>query len=74
MDGRTMRLSDFRDRALLVVKPAGKCGFTQQFAGLEELYRSCKDRGFEMLGFSCNQLGGQEPGTGADMDSFCKKN
>jgi glutathione peroxidase len=71
IDGRTQPLSEYRGRALLIVNVASKCGYTSQYAGLEKLYREFKDRGFAVLGFPCNQFGGQEPGTETDIAAFC---
>ncbi len=56
---------------LLIVNVASRCSFTPQYAGLEELYQRYKDRGFEVLGFPCNQFGGQEPGEEATIREFC---
>jgi glutathione peroxidase len=56
------------------VNTASKCGFTPQYAGLEQLYRAYKDRGFEVLGFPCNQFGGQESGPEAEIGAFCQQN
>ena len=58
-------------QVLLVVNTASKCGFTPQYAGLEELYAAHKDEGFVVLGFPCNQFGGQEPGSSAQIAAFC---
>jgi glutathione peroxidase len=66
-------LADFRGKVLLIVNTASKCGLTPQYAGLEVLYRAYKERGFEVLGFPCNQFGSQEPGTEAEIGAFCKK-
>jgi glutathione peroxidase len=74
LDGRTVSLDEFRGRVLLVVNTASKCGFTPQYAGLEELYRAGKERGFAVLGFPCNQFGAQEPGGAAEIGAFCEKN
>lgn len=74
LDGRTISLGAFRGRVLLIVNTASKCGFTPQYAGLEELYCACKERGFAVLGFPCNQFGAQEPGDAAEIGSFCEKN
>ena len=71
IDGEPRSLGDYRGKVLLVVNVASKCGLTPQYEGLEELYRANKDRGLEVLGFPCNQFGGQEPGTEADIKSFC---
>jgi glutathione peroxidase len=73
-DGRPVSLAEFRGEVLLIVNTASKCGFTPQYAGLEELYRACKKRGFEVLGFPCNQFGAQEPGAEAEIGAFCEKN
>ncbi len=59
---------------LLIVNTASLCGFTPQYAGLEALYRTYRDRGLEVLGFPCNQFGAQEPGTEAEIGAFCEKN
>jgi glutathione peroxidase len=70
--GRPRAISDYRDKVLLIVNTASKCGFTPQYAGLEELYRDLGPRGFAVLGFPCNQFGAQEPGDAAEIASFCK--
>ena len=57
LDGSSVRLEEFKGRVLLIVNTASKCGFTPQYAGLEQLYRTYKDRGFAVLGFPCNQFG-----------------
>jgi glutathione peroxidase len=59
---------------LLIVNTASHCGFTRQYAGLEVLYRTYRERGFAVLGFPCNQFGAQEPGTDAEIGVFCEKN
>jgi glutathione peroxidase len=74
LDGRTIDLSEFRGRVLLIVNTASKCVFTPQYAGLEQLYQAYKDRGFTVLGFPCNQFGAQEPGSEAEIGSFCEHN
>jgi glutathione peroxidase len=74
LDGRTIAFDEFRGQVLLIVNTASKCGFTPQYAQLEELYRSYKDRGFVVLGFPCNQFGQQEPGTAEEIASFCERN
>jgi glutathione peroxidase len=71
LDGRETPLAEWRGKVLLVVNVASKCGFTPQYAGLETLYRTYKDRGFAVLGFPCNQFGAQEPGDAAEIASFC---
>ena len=65
-------LSAYKSNVVLVVNVASKCGFTPQYAGLEELYKKFKDKSFTIVGFPCNQFGFQEPGTDADIQSFCK--
>ena len=72
LDGRAMGLEQFRGRVLLIVNTASQCGFTPQYAGLEKLYRTFKERGFAVLGFPCNQFGGQEPGSAAEIEAFCE--
>ena len=72
LDGAPRRLSDFAGQALLVVNVASRCGFTPQYAGLEALHRRFAARGFSVLGFPCNQFGGQEPGTEAEIGGFCE--
>ena len=71
IDGSPVDLSLYNGKVLLIVNVASKCGFTPQYAGLESLYEKFKDRGFAVLGFPCNQFGGQEPGTSAEILSFC---
>jgi glutathione peroxidase len=72
--GKPIALSDYSGKVLLVVNTASKCGFTPQYEGLEALYRKYHERGFEVLGFPCNQFDEQEPGTNAEIGSFCQKN
>ena len=72
--GQSFPLAEFRGRVLLIVNTASQCGFTPQYAGLEELYRQYKDRGLVVLGFPCNQFGSQEPGAEAEIGAFCEKN
>jgi glutathione peroxidase len=71
IDGTPTTLAPYRGKVLLVVNVASKCGFTPQYAGLEELYRTYKDRGLVVLGFPCNQFMWQEPGDANDIKSFC---
>jgi glutathione peroxidase len=73
-DGGQVSLSDYKGRALLIVNVASKCGLTPQYEGLEALYRDTKDSGLEVLGFPCNQFGGQEPGTAEEIQGFCTTN
>ena len=72
IDGATTTLEAFDGKVLLIVNTASQCGFTPQFAELEELYRRYRDRGFAVLGFPCNQFGGQDPGTNDEIASFCQ--
>jgi glutathione peroxidase len=71
IDGRTQSLSEYRGQTLLIVNVASQCGYTPQYAGLEQLYREFKHRGFAVLGFPCNQFGRQEPGSEPDIVAFC---
>jgi glutathione peroxidase len=71
IQGADQSLSQYRGRVLLVVNVASKCGFTSQYAGLEELYRSLRDDGLTVLGFPCDQFGHQEPGDEAEIRNFC---
>ncbi|MGA3344546.1 MAG: glutathione peroxidase [Terracidiphilus sp.] len=73
-DGRPVSLAEFRGQVLLIVNTASKCGNTPQYAGLEKLYRDYKERGLTVLGFPCNQFGAQEPGSAAEIASFCERN
>ena len=70
-DGSTADLSAYAGKVLLIVNTASKCGFTPQYAGLEALHRELGGRGFEVLGFPCNQFGAQEPGDAAEIANFC---
>jgi glutathione peroxidase len=71
-DGAVVPLRDYAGKVLLIVNVASKCGLTPQYEGLEARYRQDKDRGLEILGFPCNQFMGQEPGTDAEIQEFCK--
>jgi glutathione peroxidase len=70
-DGGTQNLRDFAGQVLLIVNVASKCGLTPQYEGLEALHRDTEDRGLQILGFPCNQFGGQEPGSDAEIQEFC---
>ena len=72
IDGADVSLDRFRGQALLIVNTASKCGFTGQYDGLEKLHRTFADRPFEVLGFPCNQFGGQEPGDEEQIQQFCR--
>lgn len=73
-NGDRLSLADKAGKVLLVVNTASKCGFTPQYAGLEALWRKYADRGFEVIGFPCNQFGAQEPGSADEIASFCSAN
>ena len=74
IDGRPVRLADYRGRVLLIVHTASACGFTPQFAGLEALWNGYRERGLVVLGFPSNQFGHQDPGSNEEIASFCQKN
>ncbi len=74
LDGKEKSLADFRGKVVLVVNTASKCGFTPQYEVLETLYKDLHAKGFEILGFPCNQFGGQEPGSEEDISQFCTLN
>ena len=71
IDGKDTTLAAYKGKAVLVVNVASKCGYTKQYAGLETMYKKYKDQGFAVLGFPCNQFGGQEPGTNEQIKEFC---
>ncbi len=71
IDGKTVKLSDYNGKVLLIVNVASYCGFTKQYAGLEAIYNKYKNQGFEILAFPCNQFGNQEPGTNEEIKNFC---
>jgi len=70
--GEDVSLKQFEGRVLLIVNTASKCGFTPQYRGLEALHRELSPRGFAVLGFPCNQFGGQEPGDAREIEEFCE--
>ncbi len=72
--GKAVRLSDHAGRVLLIVNTASACGFTPQFAGLETLWATYRDRGLVVLGFPSNEFGGQDPGSNDQIASFCQLN
>jgi glutathione peroxidase len=74
IDGEETTLAEYKGKALMVVNVASKCGFTPQYEALQKLYTDFHDRGFEILGFPCNQFGGQEPGTNEEIKEFCSLN
>ncbi|TWU20204.1 Hydroperoxy fatty acid reductase gpx1 [Novipirellula galeiformis] len=71
IDGETVDLEDYEGNVVLIVNTASECGLTPQYAGLQELYKKYEEKGFVVLGFPCNQFGSQEPGSEADIKSFC---
>jgi glutathione peroxidase len=72
--GKKVALDKYKDKVMLIVNTASKCGFTPQYKGLEELYEKFHGKGLEVLGFPCNQFGSQEPGTEAEIAQFCELN
>lgn len=72
--GQELDFKQFEGKVLLIVNTASKCGFTPQFAGLEELNRNYKDRGLVVIGFPCNQFGNQDPGSDEEISGFCQLN
>jgi glutathione peroxidase len=74
LHGEPTSLADHKGKALLIVNVASKCGLTPQYTGLEELHKEYAPRGFEVLGFPCNQFGAQEPGTAEEIETFCSTN
>lgn len=74
IDGQDLNLSSLKGRVVLVVNTASACGFTPQFAGLQKLHEQYADRGLTVLGFPCNQFGGQDPGADEQILGFCHKN
>ncbi len=71
---KEVSMSKFEGKTLLIVNVASKCGLTPQYEGLQSLYEEYKDRNFVVLGFPCNQFGGQEPGTNSEINDFCEIN
>jgi glutathione peroxidase len=71
IDGEQTSLSNYKGKVVLLVNVASRCGFTPQYSALESLYEKYKDQGFVILGFPANNFGGQEPGTNAEIKSFC---
>ncbi len=74
IDGKKQSLSEYKGKVVLIVNVASKCGFTPQYEGLETLYNKYSEKGFVVLGFPCNQFGGQEPGDSDDIKEFCSVN
>jgi glutathione peroxidase len=71
IDGKAGTLESYKGRVLLIVNVASECGYTPQYAGLEDLYREYKDKGLTVIGVPCNQFGGQEPGSNKEIKEFC---
>lgn len=74
LDGKDLDLSSYKGDVLLIVNTASKCGFTNQYEGLQELHQKFNGRGLKVLGFPCNQFGSQEPGPESEIGAFCQKN
>ncbi|MBT9545206.1 MAG: glutathione peroxidase [Candidatus Sericytochromatia bacterium] len=74
IQGETVPLETYQGKVLLIVNTASKCGFTPQYDGLEKIYKEYQAQGLEILGFPCNQFGAQEPGSEAEIASFCQLN
>jgi glutathione peroxidase len=74
INGNPVSLEDFKGKAILIVNTASKCGFTPQYEDLQKLYENYYSKGFEILGFPCNQFMEQEPGGSEDIKSFCSLN
>ena len=72
--GKKVGLDTYKNQVMLIVNTASKCGFTPQYEGLESLYAEYKDKGLVVLGFPCNQFGGQEPGSESEIAEFCLLN
>lgn len=74
IDGTSVPLSQYRGQVMLIVNTASACGFTPQFEGLEALHQAYGPKGLVVLGFPCNQFGGQDPGTATEIGAFCQRN
>lgn len=74
IDGKTTSFADLKGSKVLVVNTASECGYTRQYAQLQELYEQFKDKGLVVIGFPCNDFGGQEPGSEKEIAAFCQKN
>ena len=73
LDGHAFDFSQLQDKVVLIVNTASACGFTPQFAGLEQLHRRYAEQGLVVMGFPCNQFGGQDPGSAEDIGAFCQR-
>jgi glutathione peroxidase len=74
LDGKDFNFADLKGKKVLIVNTASECGYTPQYKDLEALYKKYSSKNFVVIGFPCNDFGGQEPGTSADIKSFCIKN
>ena len=74
LDGTPESMEKYKDKTIVVVNTASKCGLTPQYEGLEELYKKYESQGLVVLGFPCNQFGNQEPGSANDIQEFCQVN
>jgi glutathione peroxidase len=74
LDGKDVDLADYKGKVVLIVNVASKCGLTPQYEQLEAIYKKYSEEGLAILGFPCNQFGGQEPGTAEEIQEFCKAN
>ena len=74
LEGLDFDMASLKGKKVLIVNTASKCGFTPQYKELENLYQKYKDKNFVIIGFPCNQFGGQEPGTSSEIHDFCTKN
>jgi len=74
INNKEISLSSYKGKVLLIVNVASECGYTPQYKGLQELYEKYKDNGFEIMGFPCNDFGGQEPGSNKEIQQFCSAN
>ena len=73
-DGKEFSLEQLKGKVALIINVASKCGYTPQYDGLESIYKNYKEQGLVVLGFPCNQFGGQEPGNNAEIQEFCRLN
>ena len=73
-NGELINLSSYKGKVVLLVNVASKCGFTKQYAGLQEIYEKYESKGFVVIGVPSNQFGGQEPGTNSEIKNFCETN
>ena len=74
INGELINFSDYKNKTILLVNVASKCGFTKQYSGLQKLYENYKDKGFVVIGVPSNQFGSQEPGSNKEIKEFCESN